>query len=387
MDRDPRPGHPQDQLAPTSSAAPSSPSGPSRPPPACGSTTTSRSTCSASSTWSTRSAASRSARPSPINDDKTKLSPDGRHPQPRRRAGARPTPAPAPPPRSDLDRIDRQQQVISAMLQQALSGGTLTNPVKLSAAGQLEPAHPHRRQRTGRRTCSAWPPSSATSSTRRRDVRRPCRSPTSTSTTPTGESAVLWDKHGRRRDVPPHRQRPRTSPSPRQSRRRRPSPRPPASADPDAEPARPLSVPPNRIQIGSSTAPCRRGLGARTRDALLAAGFWSPQTGRRHRPPRLHRHLRPLRRPSREDSAKTVAAAFPGAELLPGRRRGQSEVIIGTKNNKVEKVTVPTSTPDPVGGGDPGGPHRDPEHLQAALEIAVRIGEGLVDCRIRASSG
>lgn len=35
--------------------------------------------------------------------------------------------------RSDLDRIDRQQQVISALLNQALSGDTLTNPVRLAS--------------------------------------------------------------------------------------------------------------------------------------------------------------------------------------------------------------------------------------------------------------
>jgi LCP family protein required for cell wall assembly len=34
--------------------------------------------------------------------------------------------------RSDLDRIDRQQQVISALLHKALSGGTLTNPATLA---------------------------------------------------------------------------------------------------------------------------------------------------------------------------------------------------------------------------------------------------------------
>ncbi|WP_245657822.1 LCP family protein [Herbidospora mongoliensis] len=249
--------------------------------------------------------------------------------------------------RSDLDRIDRQQQVISAMLQQALSGGTLTNPVKLSAlvnsslntltvddelsSNMLDLA-------TQLKDVSTDDVSFATVPIADVDY-----------TTPTGESAVLWDKTAaaemfRRIDKDEDLAKPaKPSPSAKPSTT--------ASPTPTLSRSTPLSVPPNRIQIRVLNGTMQTGLGGRTRDALLAAGFLVPatagDTAKRDYTDTFVRYAA-----GREDSAKTVAAALPGSEMRQADVEG-IEVIVGTKNNKVEKVTVPTSTPTPSAAATP----------------------------------
>ena len=70
--------------------------------------------------------------PVPINDPKTGLNlAAGTHElQGAQALGYARTRATA---RSDLDRIDRQQQVVSALMDRALSAGTLANPARLAA--------------------------------------------------------------------------------------------------------------------------------------------------------------------------------------------------------------------------------------------------------------
>ena len=96
--------------------------------------------------------------------------------------------------RSDLDRIDRQQQVISALLNQALSGGTLANPVKLASfvnttLGTLQVDDMLRKDLLGLadqlKNVSTDDVAFATVPLADVDYK-----------TPTGESAVLWDKTG-----------------------------------------------------------------------------------------------------------------------------------------------------------------------------------------------
>ncbi|MFC4586531.1 LCP family protein [Sphaerisporangium corydalis] len=246
--------------------------------------------------------------------------------------------------RSDLDRIDRQQQVISALLQRALSGGTLANPAKLAAlagstlktltvddalakdvlglAGQLKDVS------TDDVTFATVPIANV-------DYKAP-----------TGESAVLWDKAAARdlfkriaADDPLVKPVPATK-----SATPAPSATPSSSSSSSSSDA--LTVPPSRIAVRVVNGTAVNGLGARTKADLVRAGFQVPSAPGDTRP-RDHVDTTVRYPAGREDSARTVAAAIPGAELREADVPG-IEVIVGTKYTGVKKVTVkvaPSATP------------------------------------------
>ncbi|MFF3664326.1 LCP family protein [Microtetraspora malaysiensis] len=242
--------------------------------------------------------------------------------------------------RSDLDRIDRQQQVISALMQKALSGGTLTNPAKLtglvnSALKTLTVDDALKKDVLGLvgqlKDVSTDDVSFATVPLS--DVNF---------TTPTKESAVLWDKKAahelfQRIDS----DQPLTGPTATASPKSSPKVSPSASASPA------LTVPPRRISVRVLNGTLITGLGARTKTALVEAGFMVPapagDTAKRDTTTTVVRYAK-----GREDSARTVAAAIPGSELREANVQGV-EVIVGQTHNTVKKVKVaaeqPTATP------------------------------------------
>ncbi|GLW05395.1 LytR family transcriptional regulator [Microtetraspora sp. NBRC 13810] len=266
--------------------------------------------------------------------------------------------------RSDLDRIDRQQQVISALLNQALSGGTLGNPARLTAlvnstlrtltvddqladdmiglARQLSDVS------TDDVSFATVPVANANY------------------TTPTKESAVLWDKPAARElfrriaaDEPLTGPTAKPAPSPTGSASGSASgsapPSAPASGKPSPKPSEtPLTVPPERIAIKVLNGTGITGRGASTKADLLKAGFLVPaEPG----DTATTDYARTVIRygPGREDSAATVAAALPGAELREVASVGSRiEVIVGREYPGAKKVTVkepgsaaatPTATP------------------------------------------
>ncbi|GGK65381.1 LytR family transcriptional regulator [Sphaerisporangium melleum] len=237
--------------------------------------------------------------------------------------------------RSDLDRIDRQQQVISALLQRALSGGTLTNPGKLfglvsstlktltvdqalandlvGLAEQLKDVS------TDDVTFTTVPLADV-------DYK-----------TPTGESAVLWDKPAARdlfRRIEADESL--VKPAPSKSATASASPTPSASATA-------LTIAPSRIAVRVLNGTAITGLGARTKNDLLKGGFLVPSAPGDVTPRDQVDTL--VRYPAgREDSARTVAAAIPGAKLRQADVSG-IEVVVGTKYSGVKKVTVAEATP------------------------------------------
>ncbi|GAA3132564.1 LCP family protein [Streptosporangium carneum] len=246
--------------------------------------------------------------------------------------------------RSDLDRIDRQQQVISALLHRALSGGTLTNPVKLtsfvnSTLGTLSVDDALRKDLLGLanqlKNVSTDDVAFATVPLADVDYK-----------TPTGESAVLWDKKAAadlfRRIAADE---PLTKPA-------KPTASPTASAavSPTAKPspsATPLTVPPSRISVKVLNGTLIRGLGARTRTDLLRAGFLVPEPAG---DTRERDHDKTLIRygPGREDSARTLSAALPGADVrLVDDLGDRIEVVVGQRYPGAKKVTV-KETPEPA---------------------------------------
>ena len=271
--------------------------------------------------------------PVPINDTKTKFNlPAGTHEldgvqalfYARTRATAR----------SDLDRIDRQQQVISALLDRALSGGTLANPVRLTglinsalrtltvdrglAQNLLGLAEQLRDVSTDDVEFTTVPLADV-------DYK-----------TPTGESAVLWDKTAAK-DL--FRRIKADEPLVKPTKKATPKPSGPASATPTAEP---LTIPPSRIAVRVLNGAGITGLGARTRQELLDAGFLVPSPAG-NTPTTGYEKTVIRYAPGREDSVRTVAAALPGAEVEQADIEG-IEVIVGRRHPKVREVTVTAPT-------------------------------------------
>jgi LCP family protein required for cell wall assembly len=230
--------------------------------------------------------------------------------------------------RSDLDRIDRQQQVISALLNRALSADTLANPAKLNAF-----------LKSTLSTIKVDPDDDLVGlATQLRDVSldnvRFADVPLANVDfkAPTGESAVLWDKNlahdlfariGADQDLAPA-----ASPSP--------------SAKASAKP----TIAPSQISLKVLNGTLVTGLGARAKAALVAAGFQVPDTpGNTKRKDYKKTVIR--YGPGRLDSARTVATAIPGAELREMDSAG-IEVIIGSDQPKIGKAkpsATPTVTP------------------------------------------
>ncbi len=226
--------------------------------------------------------------------------------------------------RSDLDRIDRQQQVISALLDRALSAGTLGNPAKLASFVN-----------TTLGTVKVDPDDGLLGlAAQLRDVKLdnvqfvdvPLAEVDYKA--PTGESAVLWDKEAaremfRRIKADENLAEPSAKPSPKSS----------------AKPA----VTPEQVTLKVLNGTLITGLGARTRTALLAYGFKVPDTagntGRKDYKKTLVRYGA-----GQEGAARTVAAVIPGAELRKADIKG-IEVVTGSDQLKVAK---PKATPTPA---------------------------------------
>ncbi|GAB3156699.1 LCP family protein [Microbispora hainanensis] len=271
--------------------------------------------------------------------------------------------------RSDLDRIDRQQQVISALLGKALSGGTLANPARL--AGFLDSTFKTltvdaalQKNLLGMvnqfRTVSTDDVSFATVPLA--DVNYH---------TPTGESAVLWDKTAardlfRRIDADQPLVKPSASPSgsPAASASAVASPASSPSASPTA-----LTIPPGRISVKVLNGTLITGLGATTKAGLVEAGFMVPSppgdTTRRDFATTVIRYP-----PGREDSARTVAAAIPGAELREQPDVAGIEVVVGQKNHDVKKVKV--AAPEGAAASASPAPQATPSARTATQNICKK---------------
>jgi LCP family protein required for cell wall assembly len=261
--------------------------------------------------------------PVPINDPKTGLNlPAGTHQlQGVQALGYARTRATA---RSDLDRIDRQQQVISALLNRALSADTLANPAKLASfvnstlsTVKVDPDDGLIGLAQQLRDVSLEDVKFAEVPLSNVDFKAP-----------TGESAVLWDKQAARDmfskiddDLDPAEPTPTRTSTPKPAK---------------------TTVAPGSITIKVMNGTLITGLGARTKSALVAAGFKvSGQPGNTTKKDYKKTIIR--YGTGQEDSAHTVASAIPGAELRKVDIEG-IEVIAGSDQPKIQKLKT-TSTP------------------------------------------
>ncbi|MFC5826763.1 LCP family protein [Nonomuraea insulae] len=226
--------------------------------------------------------------------------------------------------RADLDRIDRQQQVISALLNRALSADTLANPGKLASfvnstlsTVKVDPDDGLLGLATQLRDVSLEDVKFAEVPLSNVDFKAP-----------TGESAVLWDKQAARAmftqidaDRDPAKPTPSASPKPS---------------------SKPTAIPPGQISIKVKNGTLITGLAARAKTALTDYGFKVPgepgNTSKKDYKKTIIRYGA-----AKEASAKVVAAAIPDAELRKVDIEG-IEIILGSDQPKIQQQKS-TGTP------------------------------------------
>jgi LCP family protein required for cell wall assembly len=248
---------------------------------------------------------------------------------------------------SDLPRIGRQQQFMAAMMQQALSTSTLTDPIKftkfLTASlksvrvdpGLAKHANALARQLRGLTTDSVV----------FADVPLANANYVASVSGSPPQSTVLWDGraagtlfHQIKKDQPVIK-----PPSP--------APTPTATSSAPAGAQRP-TVPPNKITVRVLNGVGTPGLARKAAGQLRAAGFGTvvvpgtaKTTGRKTTVIQYG--------PARADSAKTLAAAIPGARLKRSTSIGDTiQVIVGSSWKGAKKVKVATP---PTATGQQGG--------------------------------
>ncbi|MFC9969436.1 LCP family protein [Spirillospora sp. NPDC127200] len=249
---------------------------------------------------------------------------------------------------SDLGRIERQQQFMASMMKQALSSRTLSDPVKstrflqaalksLTVDKKLAESLPKladqmKNLSTDRLTFAKVPLADPGYNAMLWNSGQP-------------QSTVLWDQ-GKADDLfqKINRDQPVTKEP------KAPSPTPTPSRTKSDEP----TVPPSDIQVNVRNAVGTRGLARKAGEDLKKAGFGVyvvPGVARRG----LERTTIQYG-PGREDSAKTLAAAIPGAKLKKISGLGSRiQVMVGADWDGAEKPKIAKS-PEPerteaAGGG------------------------------------
>ncbi|MEU6713163.1 LCP family protein [Nonomuraea sp. NPDC046802] len=233
---------------------------------------------------------------------------------------------------ADLDRIDRQQQVISALLNRALSADTLANPAKLTAFVNSTLS-----------TVKVDPDDGLLGlATQLRDVSlddvRFAKVPLTETNfkAPTGESAVLWNKQAARdmfarinADQDLTKPTPTVTPTPS---------------------AKPTAIPPKSISLKVKNGTLITGLGARTKAALVDYGF-KVQGEPGNTTKKDYKKTVVRYGEGQEEAARTVSAAIPGSELRKADLKG-IEVIVGSDQPKIGKEKA-SSTPTAKPGATP----------------------------------
>jgi hypothetical protein len=250
---------------------------------------------------------------------------------------------------SDFQRISDQQQLLSSLLHEAISSGTLTNPVRLSdflhAALSAIRVDQNLNVTSLADELRTVPPNKVTFTT----------VPISNMnyTTPTGESAVLWNTAAAstlfnriKTDQP--------------VTGRTPHPRPHRTGH---HPSRP-TVKPADVAVDIWNGTLVSGLSASTGRQLAAAGFAVNRSG-------LTWHNHNVGRtiigypPGKFSSARLLHKALPGAELRKVPSLTRLRVILGTTGYSVSALPGPTRSPSPATPA-PGTPGSSRTAAQAA---------------------
>jgi LCP family protein required for cell wall assembly len=255
-------------------------------------------------------------------------------------------------PRGDIDRIARQQQFMGAVIRKTLSAGTLLNPLKLN--GFLEAA------------TDSLQVDEQTTIGDLRDLALRMRGANAGGvvfrTVPTsdigasrgGESVVLLDEpavdalfDGIRRDVAPGQEQPEPA---------------------DEAPVEELVVAPSAITVQVYNGAGISGLGRRAAADLEELGFRLAAAPTDRGTGASSTVV--LHGPDREDSARTLAAALPGATVELDRSLGRTlEVVVGSDYDGAVPVTVGRAAPS--GPARPTGEPTGEPVLTAADDVCA----------------
>jgi LCP family protein required for cell wall assembly len=246
--------------------------------------------------------------------------------------------------RGDIDRIERQQRLVAAMVRKMTSRGTLLNPLRLNAvldtatrSLQVDEGLDLGELRELANRMRTVGPDGVLFTT------VPIETPAGRRQ---GQSVVLLDGPALEQlftqvaaDVAPG------------------SEPPPGAAE---EPAEPLVVAPERIRVAVFNGSGVQGLGLRAADDHPEVGFLvrTPETRGAGAAGTVVRHG-----PERADSARTVAAALPGATIeLDTELGGVVEVVVGSAYDGAQAVTVtgPSQAPPPGMPAEPTTATADP---------------------------
>jgi LCP family protein required for cell wall assembly len=236
-------------------------------------------------------------------------------------------------PTADLGRMQRQQKFVAQVIQQATSSGTLLNPARLQSVASSVLKSVKADEGLSDKDLLAL-------AARLKDLRP---SSASFATVPLSDlnnvvpgwgSTVLWDQpraaalFAALRD-----DRPLTTPPP-----------PAASSGPATGPTAPVSVPPGQVRVQVLNGAGVSGLATRADGELRAVGFAT--TGDARNAPGQDAAARTVIRydPRWDESVRTLAAALPGAQLVPvAGQGGTMQVVLGKDFTSVAQVTVPAS--------------------------------------------
>lgn len=251
---------------------------------------------------------------------------------------------------SDLDRIDRQQKFLGAMMQQALSTGTLLNPVRFSRVlnGSLDAVAVDRQfsgaaLRTLAVTARNLDPARVTF------VTVPIADPGVS--TDAGSAAVADKDKARRlfdriRNDEPVGSTGREDAASQGERGRE-----------EGAPATPRpTIPPGRIEIEVYNDTAIGGLGARAAKDLREIGFLIEGPPRNADPPKTAKTTAIRYGPGRGDSARTLRAALPGATLREVPALGDNvQVVVGASYDGARDVRAATGATARDSAGGAGG--------------------------------
>jgi LCP family protein required for cell wall assembly len=248
-------------------------------------------------------------------------------------------------PRGDIDRIARQQQFIGAIVRKVLSAGTLANPLKLNGVISVatvslniddglifdelkDLALRFRSFDSGGVAFSTVPVADGNAVRERQSV----------VLIDEAQADQLFDQI--RRDIPPG--------------------TPPPEEATDAAPQEPLIVAPGSIRVQVFNGAGIQGLGRQAADDLEQVGF--QLVGAPGNRDGAVAETVVLHGPDKADSARTLAAAIPGATTRLDPSLGRTlEVVVGASYSGTQQVSV-TGVPEPT---DPASP---PPVLTAAQD-------------------
>ncbi|MFD4229439.1 LCP family protein [Streptomyces sp. NPDC058545] len=221
---------------------------------------------------------------------------------------------------ADLGRMQRQQKFLASLIKRATSSGVLMNPVKFRdvASTMLRSVRADRGFGTdqlldlGQAMRGFTPASSEFASVPISDPSFPVKGVGST---------VKWDPAKSKRLFEALRED-----------------KPLASTRPEAPVAKPVDVAPGEIRVQVYNGTVQDGLGRKVDDALRATGFVTTRAPL-NAEPRSLKHTLVEYDPRWDRSAKSLAAALPGAELRAVTGQGKTmKVTAGENFGKVERV-------------------------------------------------